>query len=601
MKILIEDQEYQVSDVKEILEGIMPLENKGVVPLHYVGYIYNKEIEDCIFFLPKVILDTEGKVFHRFTPTEIIDLDKLTGDDGLTYEEKTFLYSFSVWVYQAVNAYNARNPENIIVKKKAISEVDFSTNEVHVTILDNILALLKFAEENKDFLLFTVRNLHIGHNRINWTQTISHRHPIIRQGKVPIYLYPINKKKEVDYEEELLVMFFSILCYINKTFGFKSSVNPNFELIPQQQFTKYINGYGRQRLREIKFKYFSDKTLKIWKLCYAFFAMSEKASSSSSIDDYLVSTDFDRVFEAIIDDVIGQKEADFPDYLKTQKDGKEIDHIFKYETLTDAGNEMFYIGDSKYYKTGKGVHGNSEYKQYTYAKNVIQANIDLMLKQKHGKPVKEEFIVYRDEKTEGYNITPNFFIFAQIGDDFSYIDDKIEHRSDKDTIKVHFDNRLFDRDTLMLSQYDVNFLYVITLYANSNDYSKEVYRDKVRQMFREETLKRLNARYDFYILELKKKPKKGEERQALDDALNPIFRIVNGKVLCPKSEKDYTNLILALEKPEGAETGKLLCKKENQKVLEVVMKDFRVHNGYEIGSDIGVFLRKKKGANSIHQ
>ena len=44
MKILIEDQEYQVSDVKEILEGIMPLENKGVVRLRYVGYLYNRYI-----------------------------------------------------------------------------------------------------------------------------------------------------------------------------------------------------------------------------------------------------------------------------------------------------------------------------------------------------------------------------------------------------------------------------------------------------------------------------------------------------------------------------------------------------------------------------
>ena len=49
MKILIEDQEYQVSDVKEILEGIMPLENKGVVRLRYVGYLYNRDISGRYF------------------------------------------------------------------------------------------------------------------------------------------------------------------------------------------------------------------------------------------------------------------------------------------------------------------------------------------------------------------------------------------------------------------------------------------------------------------------------------------------------------------------------------------------------------------------
>lgn len=597
MKILIEDQEYQVSDVKEILEGIMPLENKGVVRLRYVGYLYNRDISDCIFFLPKVILDADGKIFHRYMPRDIIDIEKMADDDGLTSEEKTFLYSFSVWVYQAVNVYNARNQENHIVMKKSILDLDSSINEVHVTILDTILALVRFAEENKNFLLFTVRNMHAGYNRVNWMQTISHRRPIIRQGKAPIYINPINRKKDVDYEEELLVIFFSLINCINSRYGFRCTVNPNFELIPQLQFAKYLNGYGIQRLREIKYKYFSDKALKIWKLCYSFFAMSEKINSSSSVDDFLVAIDFDRVFEAIIDDLIGQKEAEYPDYLKTQKDGKEVDHIFKYESLTDAGHEMFYIGDSKYYKTGKGVHGNSEYKQYTYAKNVIQANIDLMLQHNHGNLVRDEFIVYRDEKTEGYNITPNFFIFAQIGDDFSYFDDRIEHRPDNDTLKVHFDNRLFDRDTLMLSQYDVNFLYVITLYANSNDYSKEVYREKVRQMFREETLKRLNSRYSFYVLELKQKPQAGEERQALDAALNPIFRLINGKVLCPKSDESYTNLILALEKPEVTESYRTICQKENQKVLEAVETSFYVHKGYMIGCDIDVFLRKLKNNN----
>ena len=150
----------------------------------------------------------------------------------------------------------------------------------------------------------------------------------------------------------------------------------------------------------------------------------------------------------------------------------------------------------------------------------------------------------------------------------------------------------------MLSQYDVNFLYVITLYANSNEYSKEVYREKVRQMFREETLKRLNSRYNFYVLELKQKPQAGEERQALDAALNPIFRLINGKVLCPKSDESYTNLILALEKPEVTESYRTICQKENQKVLEAVETSFYVHKGYMIGCDIDVFLRKLQNNNA---
>lgn len=593
MRILIEDHTYETKDVREILGNYAPLENRNTISLPYVGYLYNKVVDDCVFFLPKVILDEQGLIFKKYTPEQLLDVDSLTGDDVLTPEQRTFLYSFSVWIYQAVNVYNHRNPDNIIVKKKSFSDIDFSTNEVHVTVLDNIIALIKFANDNQDFLLFTIRNIHSGFNKINWIQTIARQQPLIRKGKAPIYLNPVNRKKETDYEEELLVIFFSILRHIEEKYGFKTKINQNFELIPKSQFDKYLNGYGKQRLREIKYKYFSDKTLQIWKLCYAFFSMSEKANSSEQSEDYMIASDFDRVFESIIDDLIGQRTDEYPKYLKTQKDGKEIDHLFSYESLTNPEQSIYYIGDSKYYKTGDDVHGNSEYKQYTYAKNVIQANIDLMLRDLHGKHIKDEYITYRDEKTEGYDITPNFFISAGINDDFNYADEDIIHRPNKDTIKVHFDNRLFDRDTLLLSHYDVNFLYVITLYANSNDYSKEVYRNKVRQIFREETLKRLNDRYVFYILELKNKPKPGEEYDKLNAALNQIFRLVNGKIICPKVDRSYTNLILALERPEKSEARQHIIKQENKMVLDAVKDDFKIYDGYQIGGDITVFLRKK--------
>ena len=95
--------------------------------------------------------------------------------------------------------------------------------------------------------------------------------------------------------------------------------------------------------------------------------------------------------------------------LKKNDDGKIIDHIYDYQSLIDTSN-IFYIGDSKYYKSNSEVGNLSKYKQFTYAKNVIQFNIDLLNKDK--KETYKPKIRYRDQLTEGYNITPNFFIYG---------------------------------------------------------------------------------------------------------------------------------------------------------------------------------------------
>ena len=42
-----------------------------------------------------------------------------------------------------------------------------------------------------------------------------------------------------------------------------------------------------------------------------------------------------------------------------------------------TNREVYYIGDSKYYKSGHPLTSESIYKQYTYARNVIQWNVNL--------------------------------------------------------------------------------------------------------------------------------------------------------------------------------------------------------------------------------
>ncbi len=75
----------------------------------------------------------------------------------------------------------------------------------------------------------------------------------------------------------------------------------------------------------------------------------------------------------MIDDLIGDNKL-LPE-LKNHADGKQIDHIYKYKSLI-IEDEIYFVGDSKYYKPQNSVGKYSQAKQFTYAKNVIQYNID---------------------------------------------------------------------------------------------------------------------------------------------------------------------------------------------------------------------------------
>ena len=76
MRILIEEYQYEVAAVKDILHGIDPLTNiEGKVSIHYVGYYYNSLLKDCVFILPKVLLQggvdtacSPDLVFGKYKP-----------------------------------------------------------------------------------------------------------------------------------------------------------------------------------------------------------------------------------------------------------------------------------------------------------------------------------------------------------------------------------------------------------------------------------------------------------------------------------------------------------------------------------------------------
>lgn len=550
MIILIEEYSYSLME-KRVIDALYGIGIEwthtriGKVSLSYVGYFYNPILKDCVFILPKVLLNDENKLIVGVNDIgEDITCDPLSvitpkgQEKYLPKEYRKFIYEFAVWIYRAMVVYKQDNKSSII-EYSQVSQVSRTRRRRTNTMLDVVLSLIQFAKDHQDFITFTLKNIHSGHNKINWTRTISRSQAIIQDGS-PIYLNLVNKKRQVNFDEELLIIFYSILNYIKEKYGFQVNINIGFQLIKGAQFENYINGRGKIRLRQIKYKYFSDIALEMWELCNAFFDCSQNIHTSTQLNDFLLAKNFYIVFEAIIDKLIGSKEAKtkLPTKLTEQGDGKLVDHLYTYSGLMEAGDKdvsTYYIGDSKYYKIGHNLGDTSIYKQHTYARNIIQHNIDCLLNNKPDDSVK-----LRDEQTEGYNILPNFFISANMDKgEFRYDNSKIERKPEGTQISYQFHNRLFDRDTLLLSHYNVNFLFVIGLYARNNRGEINTWMEKVRKEFREEIQRVLKANYRFYVL----RPK---DESRIEIWIQTHFKDIQGKIFRPYDNEAL--YIFALEK-----------------------------------------------------
>lgn len=577
MRILIEEHLYQATeDILNVVSELGPtIGVGGKVSIGYVGYYYNANIQDCVFILPKVLLDEQGRAFQKYNPEDIIHLENR--NNPLNEEERHFVYELSVWIYRAISVFKERNKDTQIVLHERVAQIGHGQHRMSNTFLDILLSLIQFYQNNQDFFFFTIKNLHSGHNKINWTKTIAHSQAYM-QGNSPVYLNPTNKRRQVNFDEELMVIYFSILNYIHREYGFPFETECHYDTISNQQFASYLKGMGKARLQQIRYKYFSDKALELWNLCFAFFDEARQIVVNTKQREYLLVKSFEIVFEDIIDELIGSKNNELPTELKDQADGKQVDHIYRYKALTEASTDhIYYIGDSKYYKRNTRIGKEALYKQFTYARNVVQWNLNLFLDDSR-RPEQEAELqagtgMLRDETTEGYNIIPNFFISAQQRDLEMHSDITWVDRENKDFTSRQFRNRLFDRDTLLVCHYDVNFLYVVALYGRKNEGMKTAWREKVRAQFRKEIQSMLDNHFQFHIM-TPRKYVNGEEvlRQNFKQVLGKVFRPY------PNTVNEQCFYSLALEKPETIkdEKQRTATIEENQNIKQLLGEHFEI-------------------------
>lgn len=546
MKILFEEYPYDPIHLKGVISDHFHncvSQNSKKRKINYVGYYcgegVNGGFEEPVMIFPKVFLKYDEKwdipkAFGHFKPEEIItalknEKQKYLDSNSVT---RSLLYEMSVWLYRAIDKYRSTYDKENISESGNVNPVISKKDNHSLTELEIIESLRLFCEENQTLFAFISRKSNSQRHLIKWNKTIAQKTPVFIND-IPVYFDVISKKKIFDFDEELIRMFYSVLNHLNDKYGFTFKLNINYDLITGSEYSK-LERRGYRYLKTIKYRYFNDKMLRLHELLSLYFERITKSRVGRVEEEYVLIKDFNRVFEEMIDQLIGDNTEGEIKKMKSQPDNKQLDHIYREEGVFKK-DEIYFIADSKYYSDKSVVDSYSSYKQFTYARNVLALNLDIF-KRKLG----DGKLNYQDKLTDGYHPTPNFFISAFFDDNLKLTDaGLIKETGDFVKRSSHWDNRLFDRDTLFTLSYRINFMFALQTFVRKSNSRLKTFKKETRAEFIKEFIKFLDERFNFYIL---------KSKIEFCEAIDNHFKLLLGVSLCPSEEK--MELILALEKEE---------------------------------------------------
>ena len=309
MKIFFEDYIYHLPIIQKsgLSQYFYISEKYDEAKLISVGYFYAPEIQDAVFILPKIFLgliasqkDEQGNfitdpgpdnvtswaVFGKYLPEAVYDLND-PANPLLTDSRLQTILQMTVWLYQSIRKFEQRNGKTEIVSNQPNNVAKGVGRDSSATYIDLILALLRFHKEHQNLFTYLSIINSSGNNKIHWGKTISKIQPILQNGE-PFYAEFRNKNKVVNYDEEIIVLFYSVLDYLRQTYRFNVTPNVNYPLIPARKIQTIIDsGKGTRRLRAIRKKYFTDELVALWKLLYAFFEKAERIAAGKQKEEAL--------------------------------------------------------------------------------------------------------------------------------------------------------------------------------------------------------------------------------------------------------------------------------------------------------------------------
>ena len=571
MLVYFEGYEYPKESIapyfidKEKGDSIIPVPrgNKGWYVEH-IGYLYvnTAKYTGPVFILPKSFLQnttTAGEKKQALLglpgiyPEEIIDTES---DKNILNAQgrECFLPELSLWLFRAMTRYREDCTKE--EDDAGLENLEYRTPDNWSRdrdFLSTAVRLIDYLSDHRN--LFTQINKinNSGRAAVDWHKTLR-QDPLIKKGK-PYYLDLRIRDKAVNIDEELIILYYSVLKYLKDKFHFPITLGEvPYELKSASEIQRYLDtGVGKRKMRDIKGKYFRDDLKELWNLLDAFFTFNTNKDDKAPIKEALVIKSFDRVFERMVDHLIGDR--DKLTNLKTQKDGKLVDHIYLDKSLVGGKSSIYFIGDSKYYSDELHPEGVSLYKQFTYARNAIQYNIE----QYHLRTQKNpNAIRYRDEETEGYNITPNFFIRPKIEiGNLDFCTPSFKPTDWTPQHNRHFEDRLFDRDTLILREYSINLIFLIAAYGAYED----CWTTSIRKTIREDMVQFLNNTYKFFKFEPKDIPIYSEKGLIGTLPFTRYFHaLIAGKAY--KESDDSKEIILAFENTAKGEGDSAEVRKE---------------------------------------
>lgn len=537
MKLLVEEEEYSVDLLESIFDDLKFYKQNGLKgTIKTVGYYHSYKKKELVLMLPKVFMQDSSQTVFNISKEELYNsLNQKSVKHDSKYQ---WLREVSIYFYNSLVEYNNRWHQNSLISPSRTFELNTNLGEDNYSYLDIILSITNFYKKNKNYILYShIEKITNNASKPKWEKTIRKSLPFMANSKTPIYLNIRNKKKVVNKEEELITYFFSILNHLNNQHNLNLKIDKSYKLLKDDAFVNLCKDeYGLRKLKKIKYRYFNDTLKRMYQLCVLYFSNNDYSSSKKEKEEFLCTTNYNILFEDMIDKLFTDKfdEDENIQNLKKNKDGKIIDHIYEDKSLIDRSN-IFFIGDSKYYKSDNTASLNSKYKQITYAKNIIQYNIDIWNTkgQFHNKNIR-----YRDDITEGYNITPNFFIYGHIEDPNNFENPQIIQKTVKPEVSFHWSDRLFDRDTLFVHQYSINFLFVLKSYTAYNSYKLKSFRDIVKKKFRTGFVDYFNSTVDcgftFYQCTL--------QQSLFSSYIRDRFKDFNGKSIITQDNR----LIIAI-------------------------------------------------------
>ena len=533
--LIFEEQPYLTKDLERLcLQKFLHQLNATYSKCNHIGFHKNYQSNISVFVLPKIFLHDQ-KVFGKYDYKLFVSK---TIKGILSLQEFEIIKSITEKLYFCLRKYQREINSNIIDRELGFS-IKSNIGIQNSGAFEAMLALIAFNRNNP--LLYTqerqILESKTSHT-INWKKTLSASIPVSVDDSL-IYLDFSRSTKGSKKDDLLLVIFYSLL---NNFRDYDSTINIRslVKILNPNQLIK-IKPKIKNFLRTSKSTYFSDKFRQLHSLLQSYY-FAENAAYSSEQIEFLLTNDFEILFERFVDSLISDEHL--LKLYKFLKDGKEIDHLFGEKDVF-KGCKIIYIGDSKYYKDPAKI-ASQKYKQFTYSRNIIQENIYIVNNGENTIYSRN----YRDSVSEGYNVTPNFFVFAVVQSSYLEANTLISIDSQAAEFSFHFENRLFDRDSLHILYFKIDFIGLLNFYVGtdkrlgvSHSTLKRTSKNTIQTEFRQY----LDRRYMFCFVEISQ------------DSIEGNFKALHGKIFT--SPAIFPKYILALDKR---------FELENQEVLSLL-------------------------------